>query len=202
MEDKLGAQESGLNISEAFKAMEERARDTYHNLITELLSASNGVISIRTAMRAACSMVSSLYGPIFQRFDPEEVGSRSRAMRIGEEYASRLNVKWGNLKSDSIEILSRSYPSHGFVIDFDEAKSMFKNVRRANSDEMIIVKELKRLARFQQQDPIIQFLTNSEENSNEQESITGTNSERTNLHERSRRKTKKNGSDTKTTSRT
>ena len=56
-EDKLGAQESGLNISEAFKSMEERSRDTYHNLIAEILSASNGVVSIRTAMNAASNMV-------------------------------------------------------------------------------------------------------------------------------------------------
>ena len=135
-EDKLGVQESGLNIREAFMAMEERARDTYHNLIAEILSASNSVISIKTAMRAASDMVSFLYGPIFQRFDPEEVGSRSRAVRIGEAYANRLSVKWSNLNSDSIALLSRSYPSHGFVIDFDEARTMFANVRQANEDEI------------------------------------------------------------------
>ena len=29
-EDKMGTMESGLNISEAFKAIEDRAKDTYH----------------------------------------------------------------------------------------------------------------------------------------------------------------------------
>ena len=199
-EDKLGVQESGLNISEAFNAMEERARDTYHNLIVEILSASNGVVSIRTAMSAASDMVSSLYGPIFRRFDPEEVGSRSRAMRIGEEYAHRLNVKWGNLKSESIELLSRSYPSHGFVIDFDEAQRMFENVRQANEDEINLIKYLGRAARFPQRERTIRFLTQNEVNQNEQDSIVEISSKRTHDQQKPQRKTQKNRPDSEKTS--
>ena len=99
-EDKIGSAESGLNISEAFKAIEDRARDTYHNLIREIVSASHGVVSFHTASHAASEVIASLYSPIFARIDPEEVGSRSRAMRIGEDYTERLNVKWENLKVD------------------------------------------------------------------------------------------------------
>ncbi|MCY4149014.1 MAG: SppA protein [Gammaproteobacteria bacterium] len=198
-EDKLGAQESGLNISEAFKAMEERSRDTYHNLIAEILSASNGVVSIRTAMNAASNMVSSLYGPIFQRFDPEEVGSRSRAMRIGEEYAKRLNAKWGNLKSESIEILSRSYPSHGFVINHDEAKLIFNNVRIANSEETRIIKNLGKLSRFQQHEPNIKFINGD---INEEASIGDINTERASQQGKARRKRKADQSNTENFERT
>ena len=146
-EDKIGSSESGLNISEAFKAIEDRARDTYHNLIGEILSASHGVVSFHTASHAAAEMVASLYSPIFARIDPEEVGSRSRAMRIGEDYTNRLNIKWENLKTDRVEVLSRHYSSHEFVIDFDEATALFERVNMANDDEIKLVESLGVLAR-------------------------------------------------------
>ena len=157
-EDKLGVLESGLNISEAFANMEERAKDTYHSLINDILAASNGIVSIKTALSAASEMVSSLYGPIFGQIDPEEVGSRARAMRIGEDYAYRLNLKWENLKNENVKILSRSYPQHGFVIDCAEAQNLFRNVRFANRQEIEMINNLGEWARFQQPNPIIKFL--------------------------------------------
>ena len=146
-EDKILAMESGLNISEAFTALEDRAKDTYHKLIAEILTASGGAASIHTASHASSEMVSSLYGPIFARIDPEEVGSRSRAMRIGEDYTGRLNSKWKNLKENSISVLSRAYPSHSFVIDFMEASALFERVRMADASEMELVASLGHTAR-------------------------------------------------------
>ena len=187
-EDKLGDLESGLNISEAFAMMQDRAKDTYHKLIGEILGASNGIVSIKTALSAASEMVSSLYGPIFAQFDPEEVGSRTRAMRIGEEYASRLNAKWENLQDEDIITLSRSYPAHGFVIDFSEAKLMFRNLRIANDQEIEIVNKLGELARFQQASPVVKFLEMEGETTNE-------NTSTKNAGNRSGRKRKETGSD-------
>ena len=40
-------------------------------------------------------------------------------------------------------MLSRSYPSHGFVIDFDEAQRLFENVRQESEDEIKIVKKTR-----------------------------------------------------------
>ena len=150
-EDNLGKLHSGLNISEAFNALEGRAKDTYHKLIVEIFRASGGIVSIQTALHAASEMISSMYGPIFGRIDPEEVGFRSRAMRIGEDYAKRLNNKWHNLKSSqsNVEhIISSAYPSHSFVIDFDEASLLFDKVRLVNDEEKKLVEHLGLEARF------------------------------------------------------
>lgn len=192
-EDKLGALESGLNISEAFAAMEERANDTYHRLISEVLTASNAGVSIKTALNAASEMVSSLYGPIFAQIDPEEVGSRSRAIRVAEDYAKRLNLKWENLKKNSIGMLSRSYPEHSFVIDFNEAKLIFERVRYANQNETEIVKRLKLLARFQEPEPIIKYL-------DKQGNFIDEDSERENRREKSGKRSNDNEPDTGTPS--
>lgn len=148
--DQIASLESGLNITEAFLTLEDRARQTYQNMITDILSSSGGIVSFQTASHAAAEIVTALYGPIFGRIDPEEVGSRSRAMRIGEDYSSRLAQKWNNLKPEAVTMLSQTYSSHGFVIDFYEAQSLFERVRLATAEELELVLELGVLARHPQ----------------------------------------------------
>ena len=195
-EDKLTGFESGLNISEAFQAIEDRAKDTYRKLISEIQFASNGIVGIKTALHAASEMVASLYEPILRQIDPEEVGSRSRAMRIGEDYAVRLNAKWGNLKGEFITTLSRSYPGHGFVIDYDEANSMFNRVRHANENEIKIVEKLGIIARIPREQPVIEYLKPEEMNPNEQGTYENANSESSDDNKERPRETEENIRDT------
>jgi len=145
--DDLFGQESGLNISEAFRAVETRARNTFHQVIGEIVSGSGGVISFQTASHCGAEIVGSLYGPIFANIDPEEVGSRARAMRLGEDYGVRLNQKFANLKQGALAQLSQSYSSHGFVIDRDESGALFERVREATEVEKALIAE-GRVARF------------------------------------------------------
>ena len=103
-EDKLGSQESGLNISEAFSTLERQTRDTYQEVLFDTIGSSRGVISFKTASEVTNSMVSALYGPIFAQIEPEELGSRVRAMRIGADYAKRLDVS-SNLQDGGLDKL-------------------------------------------------------------------------------------------------
>jgi hypothetical protein len=148
--DHLAGMESGLNISEAFNALEERARETFVTLTLEIIGSSGGVVSFQTASHSASEIVGSLYGPVFARIDPEEVGSRSRAMRIGEDYGKRLNLKWNNLKPNALGLLSQTYSSHAFVIDFLEAESLYYRTRLVSDDEMRLIDSLGDLARHPQ----------------------------------------------------
>ena len=160
--DQLAGLESGLNISEAFSALEKRARDTYQQLIADITIASNGVIAFPTAAHAASEMVSSLYGPVFGRIDPEEVGSRSRAMRIGADYGARLNVKGQNLQDGALESLARTYASHGFVIDRVEAQNLFNHVRVPTDEEQELVGRLGHLARHPNEEFFLKKIEHSE----------------------------------------
>ncbi|MGV3553098.1 SDH family Clp fold serine proteinase [Rhizobium sp.] len=177
--DQIAGLESGLNISEAFITLEARARETYQNVISDILSSSGGIVSFQTASHAAAEIVTSLYGPIFSRIDPEEVGSRSRAMRIGENYGERLALKWDNLKNGALTFLSQDYSSHGFVIDFTEASALFNRVRLANETEMKLVLALGVVARHPQARLTIDTLTdtyaaNLEGNDHDDEANQGT----------------------------
>lgn len=133
--DNLAGLESGLNISEAFLTLEKRAKDTFHDLLIEITNNSGGVVSFQTASHSAAEIVASLFGPIFGGIDPEEVGSRARAMRIGEDYGIRLNQHFSNLKPTALSMLSQSYPSHGFVIDMLEAQKLFHRVAETTDAE-------------------------------------------------------------------
>lgn len=157
--DHLASMDSGLNISEAFLTLESRAREQFHGLISEIIVGSGGVVSFQTASHSAAEMVSSLYGPIFGKMDPEEVGSRARAMRIGEDYARRLNRKYKNLKDKSIESLSRSYSSHAFVIDREEASLLFEKVREASDTEKAAIEKMGLICRFPHSEVTFQNVT-------------------------------------------
>lgn len=157
--DDLGGLESGLNISEAFLTLEKRAKDTFHDLVGEITGNSGGIISFHTASHSASEIVSSLFGPIFARIDPEEVGSRARAMRIGEDYGLRLNNKFKNLAPKALTLLSQSYPSHGFVIDMQEAVMLFKRVREASDSEKALVERVGNACRIPERALCIQNLT-------------------------------------------
>ena len=146
--DNIFGQESGLNISEAFRTVEGRAKQTFHNLVMEIIGGSGGVVSFQTASHCASEIVASLYGPIFGKIDAEEVGSRARAMRIGEDYGVRLNEKFKNLRYGALSQLSQSYSSHNFVIDCEEAMALFERVRMAEQVEKAVVQALGDKARF------------------------------------------------------
>lgn len=146
--DNVAGMESGLNISEAFQSLEMRARTTFGRMVSDILSNSGGVVSFQTAAKVAVEAISALYGPIFARIDPEEVGSRSRAMRIGQDYGRRLDAISRNLKDGALLKIAQTYSGHGFVIDLLEARSLFHNVREANKDEIAAIVAMSPLTRM------------------------------------------------------
>jgi hypothetical protein len=147
--DRFDQMQSGLTIQEAIETLEGRATHAFYTIVHEYIRANNGLMSFATASRAASDFVTQLYAPIFARIDPEEVGARSRSMRIAAEYGKRLAVKPQNVKSNTLKALAETYSSHSFVIDKREAESLFHRVRDATDQELALVTALGRHARFQ-----------------------------------------------------
>lgn len=165
-EDKLFGQESGLNINEAMLTLENQARTTFNDMLYDVIRSSGGIVTFKTASEVVTGMVAALYGPIFAQIEPEEVGSRARAMRIGEEYAERLDV-YGNLKPNALRTLSTRYTSHSFVIDYVEADALFKKVRLANKEEMTIIDGVGRSCRYPDSSTVIDTIAVKESGSND-----------------------------------
>ncbi len=147
--DDLAGQVSGLNIDEALTTLEVRATKLFHTLIQDITGASSGIVSFHTASHSASEIVGALYAQIFAKIDPEETGSRQRAMRIGVDYCRRLNNNSNNMEERSIDLLARrTYPDHSFVIDLTEAQSLFKNVREVNPQEKSMIENLGNACRI------------------------------------------------------
>jgi hypothetical protein len=92
------------------------------------------------------------------------VGEVSRALKIGEEYGKRLSEVAGNLSPDALDLLVNGYPSHGFVIDRSEAKTLFQNVRETTSNEadLLSVENLRSVVRTPKADgPVFGFISES-----------------------------------------
>ena len=167
--DRFGQSQSGLVITDAINTLEGRAIDVVFSITSELMEANQGMISYQTATQVAVEAMKNIYGPVLARIDPEEIGTRSRAMRIAQDYGTRLIAASNNADNNTLRILAETYSSHSFVIDHIEAKTLFKNTRMASDAEAEVVRLLGTFARMQASEPKFYALhaplaANSEEN--------------------------------------
>lgn len=141
--DDIADRVSGLDVIWALNILEDRAKKIFHDLTTEIVGKSEGVISFPVASHSTSEIISSLFGPIFAKVDLVEFGSRARAMEIATHYCGRLDWKSKNLIDVPYvtDFLTWKCPSHNFVIDMDEAKMLFKNVRVTNEVEENLVRQ-------------------------------------------------------------
>lgn len=142
--------DSGLVISESLETLERRAAETFKAMFLEIMAEHQGLVSVNSAMHAASELVKAIYAPIMARIDPEEVGVRQRALRITLDYGDRLALRSRNIDRKSLRILAEKYSSHAFVIDRQEAASLFRSVRAAGAEEMALVQALGMHARAEQ----------------------------------------------------
>lgn len=71
-------------------------------------------------------MTIGLLTPLASQIDPIRLAEVERSLRIANKYGERLKTR--NLREGALEELIVAYPSHGFVIDRDEARQIFKRV--------------------------------------------------------------------------
>ena len=91
------------------------------------------------ASRIAVNATVGLFAPIYSKIDPAQLGETARALAVARDYAGRFP---GNLVEGALERLVYGYSSHSFVIDFEEAKTLFKNVREPIEYEVEIASHL------------------------------------------------------------
>ena len=147
--DDLAERLSGLSIQEALDSLARSALAKHGAVFSTIIRETGAVVSFPTAAKAASDLVTGLFAPIFARIDPYDVGEKARAMRIATEYGKRLAARTGNLKPKTLEMLTRTYPSHSFVIDMTEAVELFINVRVVSDEEALIAADLGILARYE-----------------------------------------------------
>ncbi len=130
--DEMFESMSGLDIIQALNALEVQVLKSFRSYLIDI----KGGCGLRTKIAAdiATKLANGFIAPIAAKIDPVTLGEHQRAMQIALEYGKRLNLMYKSLKPDSLLKLISSYPSHGFVIDREEAKELFNNVQAPDED--------------------------------------------------------------------
>ena len=131
--DELFETISGLNITQALASLDTRAQNVFRSTLIDLKSGSRGQLSTKLAAEIASNLATGLYEKIYAQIDPAHLGSIERSIQIASDYGTRL--KTNNVKQGTIDKLVNGYSSHNFVIDIEEAKLLFENVRMPNDVE-------------------------------------------------------------------
>lgn len=134
--DEIMASNSGLDIFQAMAVLNNSAFECFEQCFIGLVTKSGGNISAKMAADIATQMAVGLFSPMTAQIDPERLGEVQRAVNIANAYGERLDG--GNLKPNALDTLVQGYPSHGFVIDFEEASKLFHKVRRGTASENAI----------------------------------------------------------------
>ncbi|QKJ73451.1 hypothetical protein HRH33_12975 [Pseudomonas rhodesiae] len=142
--EEFGERLSGLNPIEALKSISAQSLEL---LKQQFLNVRfGGGLSTKQALEVATNLTGQLMSPITAQLDIMKYGEFTRSMRIAVEYGQRLakSCRGNNLKPDAINLLTTGYPSHGFVIDFDEAReSLFNEVSEPSENLKLVAKTLQ-----------------------------------------------------------
>ena len=126
--DEFYGQTPALDVSQSITTLSESA---FNCFIDHFLKLEPGRgISTKTAVEIAKSLTLGIIEPIASQIDPLLLGRVDRSMKIAEAYIQRLNSNFKQAKK-----LIGGYPSHEFVIDFEEANQVFGTVREPTEDE-------------------------------------------------------------------
>jgi hypothetical protein len=132
--DEIGSRKSGLQVSSALEALSNEAFKLYSKTMLGIIASSDSQISFRLASEIASKMTTELLVPVFAQIDPDVIGSDFRDLQIATEYGVRLSKVGRNCKEGAINKLVEGYPSHDFIIDYDEAVELFQRVTRPSQE--------------------------------------------------------------------
>ncbi|MGB3310363.1 MAG: hypothetical protein WBA86_11520 [Nodosilinea sp.] len=134
---------SGLDLLQSLEVVGDRVFTIFEDCLMKTIYSSSGVITTKTAADIASSISTGLLGPITAQIDPVRLGEVFRSMDVAVAYGMRLNPRL----EATIKKLVHDYPSHIFAIDYKEAKTLFENVRKPNSDEYVLENALYQFTR-------------------------------------------------------
>lgn len=138
---------SGLTVVNAIEELETKAYEIFEKTFVKLILRTQRRVTLKTATNLATEFAVGLMSPIISQIDPMHVGEVARAMRVGREYGERLNSHSKNLMNGALHKLVNGYPSHSFVIDRQEAETIFTDVKPPTPVESALIDLLGSVSR-------------------------------------------------------
>lgn len=175
--DEIGKSISGLTPVQSLEFLQQRTFELFEYYFLELITRSRAQITTKTSSEIATKLTIGMFQPIYSQLDPLRLGEYQRNMMIAEEYGLRLSKNSKNLKEPALQRLINDYPSHSFIIDRQEAKELFINVRCPDYIEESIAIELSDILLYglYDDDPKVYYLAPSDVSEKEKENEKATN---------------------------
>ena len=123
---------STLNL---FKTMEYISKESVGLFFKNFTMLRQSGLSIKSASEVCCDIIKSIYEPICRQIEPNAIGEFSRNLQIMQDYLNLLNKKCNNIKDGNK--LVNSYPDHNFVIDYEEAQTLFNTITELDKEVII-----------------------------------------------------------------
>ncbi len=132
--DEVGERHSGLTPSQTLNTLKNEAFNLFDHAFSKLRDRFRFPTKMAASIAARLSV--GLIAPLYSQIDPMRLGEIERAMLVAGEYGERIKTE--NLREEALSKLLAGYPSHGFVIDREEANKLFSDVREPNVDELTL----------------------------------------------------------------
>jgi hypothetical protein len=145
--DELFERRSGLLTTYALKELKDTSFELFEHFMLNI-KRRGGAISFKMASEIAGKITADIMDNVYEQVNVEAIGEDTRNLKVASEYCSRLDRRFQNIKMRGIESLVHGYVSHDFVIDFEDAQTLFKRVERptaslqrmlsSNLDDMVV----------------------------------------------------------------
>ena len=127
-QDEIGTRKSGLLSRSAFQSLEDASFDLFESLMLKIKRRSGDLISFRLASDVSARMTAELMAQVYGQISPDIIGSDFRDLQVALLYRIRLVKYSQNTSPMVVKHLVEHYPSHDFIIDNEEAASLFNEV--------------------------------------------------------------------------
>lgn len=154
--EEVGEMSSGLTPLQAVKFLESHSTELYERHFSTLRFKYG--FSTKIAAEVSTNITSGLMKMLYQQIDPIRLAEVDRFLRIANDYGKRLQNE--NLKENTLQKLITHYPSHGFVIDRNETRELFKNVENLTGDLRSIADIVRQIYKCNP-DGFINFISNA-----------------------------------------
>jgi len=126
--------------------LNERVESLFTHLMVSIKAGSKGLVRFKLASDLSAKMTRGLFAPIYSKITPEGLGEDYQELMVAYEYGTRLARLGGNISDAAVKRLVNEYPSHDFVIDSLEARSLFHKIGDPTSDMIKLALALQGLA--------------------------------------------------------
>lgn len=137
---------SALNAFKSLEFLREHVLEALETLLRYYIEVHG--MSLSHAVRSAEPLVSDIVTPLFGQVDPLELGEARRYLNVAEQYSRMAMERYSYqhipqaYREAMVRKLVWDYPSHGFVIDREEARKIGLNVVDLDDKTTVLCEEL------------------------------------------------------------